>query len=101
MTWLLIVTLLIGTYLIRAVGLVVLADRQLPRLVTDTLMFVPAAILAALIAVQTVSTDGVIQFDARLIGVAAALIAVTKRLPFGVVFLIGVGTTAIARWLIG
>ena len=101
MSWLLIVALLVGTYLIRAAGLLVLKDRELPRPLTHALTFVPAALLSALIAVQAVTTDGQFDLDARVFGVLAALAAVVSRRRFAIVFVVGIGTTAVARWLLG
>ncbi len=99
MTWPFILVLVVSTWAIRFSGLVLLVGRQLPAVVTRLLSFVPAALLASLVAVQTVSTEGQYAIDARLVGVLAALVAVVFRAPFGRVFIIGVGTTALARWI--
>lgn len=99
MGWPLIIALVVGTWAIRATGLIVLNDRDVPPLVTQVLAFVPAALLASLVAVQTVSTDGAYDVDARLAGVVAALVAVFFRASFGRVFLVGVGVTALVRYV--
>lgn len=99
MPWPLIVALVVGTWLIRLGGLLLPAGREPRPVVTSLLGFVPVALLAALIAVQTVSTEGTLTIDARLVGVAAALVAIALRAPFGVVFIVGVGATAIGRAL--
>lgn len=97
MTWTLIAVLIVGTYLIRVSGFTLLVNRDLPDLVMRLLAYVPAALLASLIAVQTVSTEGAYAIDARLVGVASAGVAVALKAPFAVVFLVGVGVTALVR----
>ena len=45
----------------------------------------PVVLLAALVGVQTFSTGSQVQVDARLAGVAAAVVALLLRAPFLVV----------------
>ena len=54
----------------------------------------PAALLPALIAVQTLSTDDRWVVDARAAGVGAAIVAAWRRAPFPVVILLGAAVTA-------
>jgi len=99
MSWGLIATLIAGTYLIRMSGFTLLVNRNVPEVVTRSLAYVPAALLAALIAVQTVSVEGSYVIDARIGGVLAAGVAVALRAPFALVFVVGVGVTALLRVL--
>ena len=56
------------------------------RVTARALGLLPVALLAALVGVQTVSAPGpTLVLDARLAGVAAALIALLLRAPFIVV----------------
>ena len=58
----------------------------------------PPALFAALIAVQTLDADGVVQIDARAAGVAVAAIAVWRRAPFVLVVILAMTVTAAIRW---
>lgn len=100
MSWGLIATLVVATYLIRVSGFTLLVNRDVPEVVTKSLAYVPAALLAALVAVQTVTTDGAFALDARIGGVFAAGVAVALRAPFALVFVVGVGVTALLRLLL-
>lgn len=60
----------------------------------------PVALLAALVAVQTVTTNGRLVLDARAAGLAAAAVALVLRAPFLVVVLVGAAVAAALRALI-
>jgi branched-subunit amino acid transport protein len=57
----------------------------------------PVSLLAALVAVQTVTTDGRLVLDARAAGLVAAGVALWLRAPFLVVVIVGAGVTALLR----
>lgn len=59
--------------------------------------FLPVALLAALVAVQTFSTGMSLVIDARVAGLAAAIVALVLRAPFLVVVLVAAVTAAILR----
>jgi len=59
----------------------------------------PAALLPALIAVQTLSTDDRWVVDARAAGVGAAVLAAWRKAPFPVVIALGAVVTALVRAL--
>lgn len=59
----------------------------------------PVGLLAALIAVSTVTTNGEVSVDARLAGLAAAFVALLLRAPFLVVLLVAAATAAGLRAL--
>ena len=61
----------------------------------------PVALLAALVAVQTLSTGTRLVVDARLAGVAAAVVALLLRAPFLVVVAVAAATTAGVRLVAG
>lgn len=86
-----------GTYLLKAVGPVAAAGRELPPALARAADLLPAALLAALVATQTFGGDGALQLDARALGVAAAGLAVWRGAPFGLVVVLGAGVTALAR----
>ena len=97
MTWPLILVLGAGAYGFKALGLVVLGGRTLPDRLSRCVALLPAALLAALIVVQTFSDGQQLVLDARAAGVAAAAVAVWRRAPFPLVIVIGAAVTALLR----
>ena len=97
MIWPAVIIGSIGAYLLKLTGYVIPA-RVLdnPRLRRLTALL-PIALLAALVGVQTFSTGTELQIDARLAGLAAAIIALVLRAPFLVVVLIAAVTAAVLR----
>lgn len=88
-----------GTYLLKAVGPVAAAGRALPPVLARVADLLPPALLAALVASETLGGDGGLVLDARILGVGAAALAVSRGAPFGLVVVIGAGVTALARAL--
>ena len=73
-----------------------LADER----VTRTTSLVTVALLASLVAVQTVAGDGgAVVVDARLPALAVAAVALALRAPFVVVVVLGAATAAALRAL--
>ena len=97
MSWSAIGLLALGAYAFKVVGLVVLGGRQLPPKVARCVALLPAALLPALVAVQTLTTDDRWVVDARAAGVAAAIVAAWRRAPFPVVIALGAIVTAVVR----
>ena len=95
--WLAIVLASTGCYLLKLAGLSVprglLANRRVQR-IAETL---PIALLATLVAVQTLTTGTRIGLDARAGGLAVAFVAVLVRAPFLVVVAVAVASTALIR----
>lgn len=95
--WLAVLVGAAGCYALKLSGLSVprrmLADARVRR-IGDTL---PVALLATLVALNTVTTGTRIGIDARAGGVAAAIVAVIARAPFLVVVAVAVATTALLR----
>jgi len=96
-SWSAIGLLALGAYAFKVVGLVVLGGRQLPPKVARCVALLPAALLPALVAVQTLTTDDRWVVDARAAGVAAAIVAAWRRAPFPVVIALGAIVTAVVR----
>jgi branched-subunit amino acid transport protein len=57
----------------------------------------PPALLGALVVVQTVSSGHRLAFDARIVGLAVAGVALWRRAPFLVVVVLGAAATALTR----
>jgi branched-subunit amino acid transport protein len=88
-----------GTYLMKAVGPFAAAGRELPPWLDRLSNLLPAGLLAALVATQTVVDGAELVLDARIGGLAAAAVAVALRAHFGIVVLVGAGVTAALRAL--
>jgi uncharacterized membrane protein len=98
-TWIALGVLAAGTYLMKAVGPIASAGRQLPPRLRTLAELLPAALLAALVATQTVSDGTSLTLDARVAGVGIAAVAVALRAPFALVVLLGALGTAAVRLL--
>lgn len=99
MTWSLVLLLAAGAYGLKVLGLVVLGGRQLPAPLDRCLALIPAALIAALVVKDTLSVGQDIVIDARLAGVAVAVVAAWRRAPLIVVIVLGAAVTAIVRAL--
>lgn len=99
MIWPAVIIGSLGAYLLKLSGYViperVLDNDRLRRLTA----LLPVALLAALVAVQTFATGTELQVDARIAGLAAAIIALALRAPFLVVVLLAAITAAVLRAL--
>ena len=69
-----------------------------PR-VNRVMAYLPVALLAALVAVQTFDAGGAVTLDARVAGLLAALLALLLRAPFLVVIVIAAVAAAGLRAL--
>lgn len=96
-TWLVVVLVGAGTIAIKAAGPVLLGGRPLPQRFTGVVELLAPAVLGALVAVQTFSAGQSLVVDERLIGVAAAAIALWRKAPLLVVVVVAAGATALAR----
>jgi len=97
--WATVLAVGIGTVLLKAVGPVGVAGRELPPLAERLLELVAPAILAALVIVETCASGRHLVVDARLAGVGAGIVCVLLRAPFWVVVLCGALATAGVRAL--
>ncbi|MEV6332515.1 AzlD domain-containing protein [Streptomyces sp. NPDC051909] len=90
-----------GCYLVKLLGLLVPVGTLERPLVRRLAALVPVALLAALTAQQTFSSQGAPTVDARAAGLAAAAVALVLRAPFLVVVGAAVVVTAGVRALAG
>ncbi len=97
--WIAIGVLTVVCFVIKAVGPVALGGRDLPRWAERLIVLLPAALLSALVVVQTFADGKALVLDARAAGVAAAMIAVALRASILVVLLVAAGTAAGLRAL--
>ena len=85
MIWAAVIGAGLGCYLLKLAGLSIppkVLDHPVVERVAD---LIPVALLAALVAVQVLATDGALVLDARLVGLAVAFVLLLVRAPFLVV----------------
>ena len=78
-----------------------LGGRDLPPHVDALVVLLAPAVLAALVVTQIVAGDRELVFDARLVGLGAAGVAIALRAPLVVVVAVAAAATAAARALTG
>jgi branched-subunit amino acid transport protein len=97
MSWTFVLSLAACAYGLKLLGAVIIGQREMPLVVQRCLLLIPAALLAGLIAKDTFTTGQNYAIDARAAGLAVAVLATWRKLPFVVVIVAGVGTTALIR----
>lgn len=95
--WLVVALVGAGTIAIKSLGPVLIGGRPLPARVTGLVGLLAPALLGALVAVQTFGSGQALTVDARLIGVAAAGVALWRKAPMLVVVIVAAAATALAR----
>jgi branched chain amino acid efflux pump len=91
----------LGCYLLKLTGLSVPAAWVEQPWVARVVDFVPAALLAALVAVQAMTSGHHLVLDSRLVGLAVAAVALALRAPFIVVLVLAGAAGALAHVLTG
>ena len=85
-------------YVTKLAGYLVPSAWLAGRVTARALGLLPVALLAALVGVQTMSAPGPsLVLDARLAGVAAAVVALLLRAPFLVVLVVAAAVAALTR----
>jgi branched-subunit amino acid transport protein len=95
--WLAVLVVGAATMAIKAIGPVFLGGRELPPRVGSVVSLAAPALLAALVVTQAVGGDRKLVFDARLVGLAAAVVAIRLRAPLVAVMVVAAATTALVR----
>lgn len=99
--WVVVIVTGIGTLALKAAGPVILGGRPLPERLSGVVTLVGPALLAALVAIGTFAEGQRLVVDARVLGVAAAALAIRLRTPVLLVVIIAAAVTAGARALAG
>jgi branched-subunit amino acid transport protein len=99
--WAVVLVGAVGCYLLKLAGLSVPAAWVERPWVTRVVEFVPAALLAALVAVQVASSGSELVVDGRLVGLAVAAVALALRAPFIVVLVLAGAAGALVHALTG
>jgi uncharacterized membrane protein len=98
--WIVVAVLFVGTAFMRAAGPVAFGGRSLSGRGAAVVGLVAPALLGALVVYETVSAgEGGVVLDARLVGLAAAGVALVLRLPLIAVVLVAAVATALTRLL--
>jgi branched-subunit amino acid transport protein len=95
--WAAVIAGSLGCYLLKLAGLSVPASWVEQPWVARLVDFVPAALLAALVAVQAFTSGHDLVVDGRLAGLAVAAVALALRAPFIVVLLLAGAAGALAH----
>jgi branched-subunit amino acid transport protein len=99
--WGVVLVAAVGCYVLKLAGLSVPAAWVEHPWVIRVVEFVPAALLAALVAVQVATTGPDVVVDGRLAGLAVAALALALRAPFIVVLVLAGVTGALVHVLAG
>jgi branched-subunit amino acid transport protein len=99
--WVAVVAGSVGCYLLKLAGLSVPAAWVQQPWVARIVDFVPAALLAALVGVQAVTSGHRLVLDGRLVALAVAAVALALRAPFIVVLVLAGATGALVHVLTG
>ncbi|MCZ2810261.1 MULTISPECIES: AzlD domain-containing protein [unclassified Modestobacter] len=99
--WAVVLAGSLGCYLLKLAGLSVPAAWVERPWVTRVVEFVPAALLAALVAVQAATSGPDLVVDGRLVGLAVAAVALALRAPFIVVLVLAGAAGALVHVVTG
>ncbi len=99
-TWATVILVGLATFAIKAAGPLLLGGRELPPRLQGMLDHLPPALLAALIVTQALGDERRLTLDPRLLGLAAAAVALAVRAPVLLVLVAATATTALARLLL-
>ena len=95
--WVTVLAVGAGTVVLKSVGPVGVANKELPPRVAQLLSMVAPAILAALVVAETFAHGRSLVVDARLAGAGAGAVAIALRAPLWVVIVAGALATAGVR----
>jgi branched-subunit amino acid transport protein len=98
--WAAVILVGLATFAIKAAGPLLLGGRELPPRLQGMLDHLPPALLAALIVTQALGDERRLTLDPRLLGLAAAAVALAVRAPVLLVLVAATATTALARLLL-
>jgi branched-subunit amino acid transport protein len=100
-TWIVVLVVGVGTMAIKGLGPLLLGGRPLPPRLSGMITLLAPALLAALVAINTLGGDRELVIDARLPGVLAAAVAIKLRAPVLVVIIVAAVVTGGIRAVAG
>jgi hypothetical protein len=95
--WIVVTLVGAGTIAIKSAGPVLLGGRPLPARLGGVIELLAPALLGALVAVQTFQDGQRLVIDERVLGLAAAAVAIRLKAPLLIVVVVAAATTALAR----
>lgn len=98
--WLVVGLVGVATIAIKSIGPVLLGGRELPPRIASLIGLLAPALLAALVAINTFGDSRSLVVDERVLGVAAAGVAIWLKAPVLLVVVIAAAVTAVARALL-
>ena len=98
-TWIVVAAVGAFTMAFKAAGPVALGGRPLPPRIASVVELLAPALLAALVVTQTLGDGAAVKLDARLVGVAAAAVAVWRGASLLPVMVVAAVAAALARAL--
>jgi len=99
-TWLVVLFVGAATIAFKAAGPVLVGRRALPPRVQSLVELLAPVMLTALVVTQTFGGGGKLSVDARVVGVAAALVALRLRAHIIVAMVVAGVATAVVRLLV-
>ncbi|HEX6700628.1 MAG TPA: AzlD domain-containing protein [Gaiellaceae bacterium] len=97
--WVVVAVVGVATVIFKSSGPVLLGGRELPVRLRGVVAMLAPALLAALVVTQAVGGNRRLVFDARLLGLAGAAIAIRLRAPVLLVVVLAAALAAAARAL--
>ena len=98
--WLVVGLVGAATIAIKSIGPILLGGRELPPRIASLIGLLAPALLAALVAINTFGDSRSLVVDERVLGVAAAGVAIRLKAPVLLVVVIAAAVTAAARALL-
>jgi uncharacterized membrane protein len=95
--WLVVAVVGGATIALKTAGPLLVGGRSLPPKVASVFELLGPAVLAALVVTQLVGGDHRWVFDARLMGMGAAVVALALRAPILLTVVVAAAATAIVR----
>jgi len=99
--WVALLATALGCYLLKVAGLSVPQRLLAHPVAARVAALIPVALLAALVAVQVLADGRSLTVDARLAGLAVAVVLLLVRAPFLVVVFGAAAAAALLRLLVG
>lgn len=97
--WVAIVVVALASAAIKAVGPVLIGDRELPPQTNAVIALLASALLAALVVTETFGEGGHLVLDEKALGVGVAAVALALRAPVLLAVALAALVTALARLL--
>jgi Branched-chain amino acid transport protein (AzlD) len=97
--WITVAALALGTAVLKLAGPLALGGRPMSASALNVVELLASALLAALVVVETFGKGRALVVDARVLGVAFAVVALWRRAPMIVVVVGAAAVTALARLL--